>query len=221
MLDRLKCLGICDTSLQWFESYLHGRSLRVVLNDVTSSSYRLKCGVPQDSDLSPLLYLVYVNVLRFYLQDVYLTTFADDTALTMCAKSIEDVLLKVNDALRSLEVLMNLSLICFNVKKSFLMTFCRVGMPVDARDLVILSGKLIQQVHIFRYLGFFIDSKLSCRHHSDVISSKIARGVEMLYRLKNILPKRILLMIYHSIVHPYISYGCLIWSSNFIVISKV
>ena len=39
LLDRLKCLGVYGTSLQWFESCLLGRSLRVVLIDVTSSSY--------------------------------------------------------------------------------------------------------------------------------------------------------------------------------------
>lgn len=215
LLDRLKCMGIRGTSLQWFESYLLGRSLRVVLNDVTSSSYRLKCGVPQGSVLGPLLYLVYVDAVRFYLQDVCVTTFADDTALTVCAKSIEELVLKANDALRRLEVFMNLSLLCVNVKKTFLMTFCRVGMPVDASGLVTLSGKPVQQVHIVRYLGFFIDSNLSWKHHSDVISAKIARGVGMLRRLKHFLPKRVLLMIYHSIVYPYISYGCLIWSSNF------
>ena len=33
----------------------------------------------------------------------------------------------------------------------------RVGKPFDARDLVVLSLKPIQQVHILRYLGFFID----------------------------------------------------------------
>ena len=128
LLDRLKCLGIRGTSLQWFEKYLLERSLRLVFNDMTSSSYRLKCEVPPGSVLRPLLYLVHVNAMRFYLQDVCVTTFADDTALTVCAKSIEEVVLKANDRLRSLEIFMNLSFLCVNVKKSFLMTFCRVGM---------------------------------------------------------------------------------------------
>ena len=70
LLDRLKCLGIHGTSLQWFEGYILRRSLHVVLNNVNSSSYRLKCGVPQGSVLGPLLYLVYVNAMRFYLQDI-------------------------------------------------------------------------------------------------------------------------------------------------------
>ena len=54
--------------------------------------------------------------MRFCLQDVNVTTFTDDTALTVCAKSIKEVVLKANDALRSLEVLMNLGLLYTNVK---------------------------------------------------------------------------------------------------------
>ena len=60
-----------------------------------ASSYRLKCGAPQGSVLGPKLYFVYVNATRFYGQDVCIITFADDTDLTVCAKSIGEVVLKV------------------------------------------------------------------------------------------------------------------------------
>ena len=83
VLDRLKCVGIHGTSLQWFESYLLRRPLRVVLSGLPSSSYRQKCGTPQGSLLGPLLYFVYVDAECFYLQDVCVTTFADDTTLTV------------------------------------------------------------------------------------------------------------------------------------------
>ena len=51
------------------------------------------------------------------------------------------------------------------------MTFCRVGIAVDPRDLV-------QKVHIVRYLGLLMDSDLSWKHHSDVISSKLLEELE-------------------------------------------
>ena len=62
LLHRVRSLGINGVCLIWFESYLYGRSLKVILNDVVSSSFPVKCGVPHGSVLGPLLYLVYVDI---------------------------------------------------------------------------------------------------------------------------------------------------------------
>ena len=42
----------------------------------------------------------------------------------------------------------------------------------------------------------------------------------MMQTNKNIVPKKILKMIYFSIFCPYISYGCSIWASNFVICFK-
>ena len=70
--NRMKSLGINGVCLRWFESCLYGRSLQDVLNDVVSSSFSVKCGVPQGSEMGSLLYLVYVDMMRFYLQNLCL-----------------------------------------------------------------------------------------------------------------------------------------------------
>ena len=146
LLHRMRSLGINGVCLRWFESYLYGRSLKVVLNDVVSSYFHVKCGVPQGSVLGPLLYLVYVDMMRFYLQDVCITSYADDTAVTVFAISVDDLIAKANNALKKLEVFMSLSLLCVNVKKTFLLTFCRVGDSIDVSDKVLLREKPVLQV---------------------------------------------------------------------------
>ena len=88
---------------------------------------------------------------------------------------------------------------------------------VNVSSKVLLGEKHILQVKSLRYLGFHIDSNLSWKHHSEIIPAKIARGVGILRRLKHILPERTLRTIYFVIIYPYISYGCLVRSSNFYV----
>ena len=83
----------------------------------------MKCGVPQGCVLGPLIYLVSADVMRFYLQDVCITSFADDTALTVFAKSIDCLIVKANNALKRLEVFTSLSVMCVNINKTFLLTF--------------------------------------------------------------------------------------------------
>ena len=53
-------LGIKDTALEWFASYLSGRSQKVKIGKEFSLAEFLTYCVPQGSVLGPLLFLVYI-----------------------------------------------------------------------------------------------------------------------------------------------------------------
>ena len=56
-------LGLRGTALQWFRSYLRGRSQQVAINGALSKKFGLECGVPQGSRLGPLLFTIYASKL--------------------------------------------------------------------------------------------------------------------------------------------------------------
>ncbi len=66
LLRKLQKLGIRDTALQWFTSYLHGRQQKVDINSNLSSSRALDISVLQGSILGPILFLCYINDLHLY-----------------------------------------------------------------------------------------------------------------------------------------------------------
>ena len=55
--------GIGGKALEWFLSYLSGRSQRVLFEGATSDSFDLRFGVPQGSCIGPLLFVVYASNL--------------------------------------------------------------------------------------------------------------------------------------------------------------
>ena len=84
LLKRLTTgFGIGGKALEWFSSYLSGRSQRVLFEGATSDSFDQRFGVPQGSCLGPLLFVVYVaklfEIVQGHLPNVH--CFADDTQL--------------------------------------------------------------------------------------------------------------------------------------------
>ena len=79
LISKLEHYGVRGTALRWFESYLSGRQQYVELNGICSESCQIKCGVPESSILSPVLFLLYINDLCNVSKVVDFILFADDT----------------------------------------------------------------------------------------------------------------------------------------------
>ena len=76
-------MGISGTALEWFRSYLTGRTQAVCIEGEYSTAVPLQFGVPQGSVLGPLLYTIYTLPLGDLLrkQGVSYHLYADDTQL--------------------------------------------------------------------------------------------------------------------------------------------
>ena len=89
LLRRLRTsFGIRGKALEWFSSYLLGRSQHILFDGVKSDSFDLRFGVPQGSCLGPLLFVVYASklfeIIQAHLPDAH--CFADDTQLYLSFK---------------------------------------------------------------------------------------------------------------------------------------
>ena len=96
LTDKLKFYGITGSTLNWFISYLDKRYQTCKVNNVKSSRKLIKCGVPQGSNLWPLLFLLYVNDLPNCLDQAEPSMFADDANVSTSAESVEKLETQLN-----------------------------------------------------------------------------------------------------------------------------
>ena len=124
LIFKLNKLGISNTLLRWFTSYLENRSQSVILKGAKSNSLHITSGVPQGSILGPLLFLVYINDFGLNLSsDSYL--FADDSSLLYQYPSdqVNKALNVVNQDLRDILLWAKDWRITYNQSKTVVINF--------------------------------------------------------------------------------------------------
>ena len=99
------------------------------------------------------------------------------------------------------------------MSKTHLMVFTNKKRPQNISLNV--KGTIIKETTETKFLGIYLDNKLSWNSHIKHISSKISKSVYIMKYLKYIFPTNILKTLYQTLVFPYMNYCNIIWGSAY------
>uniref|UniRef100_A0A8C2IWN8 Reverse transcriptase domain-containing protein n=1 Tax=Cyprinus carpio TaxID=7962 RepID=A0A8C2IWN8_CYPCA len=122
LLDHLHhTVGLSGTALQWFRSYLSGRTEHVMLGGCKSRLSTVTCGVPQILFLGPILFTIYMLPLGHVISrhGLSLHCYADDTQLYIkTAPNPSEAILHITACLEEIKAWMNSNFLQLNSSKT-------------------------------------------------------------------------------------------------------
>lgn len=223
LLEKLSALGVRGVALDWFRSYLTGRSQRVRVGDSLSPPLPIASGVPQGAVLSANLFLIFINDLLTENLHGTINAFADDVALFYFQNNSDLILRNINEDLKMIRKWCSRNKMEINVSKTKYINFDLKGFDLPNRifyheehcGLDCNSCQVIERVDNFKYLGLVMDEKMKWEAHINSIHKKIKFSIRQFYFLKNFCDQKLLRCLYFALVQSKIQYGLTCWGNTF------
>ena len=80
---------------------------------------------------------------------------------------------------------------------------------------LIFNDNPVHQVALQKHLGMFLDCKLNFEEHLKTIANKINKGIGLLRKFQNFLPRKLLLTIYKYFIRPHQCYGDIVYDQSY------
>ena len=216
IIAKLKAAGFKNEALQWVNSYLSGRSQKVVVGSEESEWASCINGVPQGSVLGPLLFTVLVSDIGDAIKRGRYHLYADDTQLFYHCK-VEDAnatVAKINSDLENISNFSKRNCLKLNASKS---KFIVIGSRPNLKklksanlDLIKLGNETIEREYTVKNLGITFDELLSWTKHVNLCVAKAYGKLRQVCRFKNFLTDKVKWNICETYILSNFNYGDII-----------
>jgi hypothetical protein len=205
LIYKLLSYGFDNKAINILKNYFCLRKQHVKISTDASSDYtNISLGVPQGSVIGPLLFLIYINDIAYFLHNISTKLFADDTTLVFNSSSIDNTICSFKRGLLELNEWCKHNKLYINWDKTF-------AMFITNKNKIILPTQIefenisIKVVNEFKLLGVVIDNKLK---FDKFIGQQCANIYKRLYSIKRLffLPHKVKVLFFKAFIMPYFDY---------------
>jgi hypothetical protein len=209
LLNKLYNFGLSDSFVCWFESFLSNRKFKVRFLNSLSTIYSANSGVPQGSNLGPLLFIIYINEL---IEDIScdVAVYADDIKIYCKIESKQDHQ-KIQLNLDRIWNWAKINHLLINCNKTYGIIFSRKTNVLKFQYKI--GNHVIQMQSNIIDLGVNFDNKLLFNRHVDIILSKVRKKLGMIKWICRVFSNiKTCSTLYCALVRTQLEYADVIWN---------
>jgi hypothetical protein len=209
LLNKMSSFGFPHQLLTLFASYLTNRSYFVTYNNTSSRVFHNCSGVPQGSNLGPLLFLLLINDISCCLKNAKCLIYADDVKVFRAINNIIDISL-LQDDLNRIYLWCCKNKLYLNTSKCKHMVFTR---QLKYTNYVLcINNKPLEQVYQVKDLGIWLDHKLTYKDHINYVINDANKLLGFVIRsTKHFNNIELIKLLFFSLVRSKIEYGIIVW----------
>lgn len=213
LIHKLINFGISGNLLNWIKSYLQERTQIVRIRGNESESILVTSGVPQGSNLGPLLFILFINDIADNLSFVKILIYADDVKLYYKVASPMDAskLQRDLDTIVQWSVINNLKL---NIEKCKVISFGKKNSTIDFNYSI--NNSTLERVTLISDLGVMFDSQFNFKKQVEHVTSSAYHALGFIMRSTREFTKvDSIIYLYKTLVLSKLNYCSIIWSPSY------
>ncbi len=205
----------------WIRSFFQNRKIQLRFDGNIQEMTDVNIDISQDSSVSSILFLIYI---RFLLSERSNTServlsYVNDVDLVVSSKSIEENCQLLQKLAEDLLIDSKQNCMQFDVNKTELIHF-HSKRSLDLKNelySVKVGETIFQSKELVKYLGIWLDSKLSFKAHVErkiASAQKVFTQIERLSNTERELSFQAIRQLYIACISLVADYGVLVWWNN-------
>lgn len=212
LIDRLVDIGIPIYLIRVIKSYLADRDNYVTVEGSRSQCFKPTSGVPQGSNLGPLLFIIFVNNFDKNLKSPLLM-YADDAKIYAKIRDINDAEI-LQQSLDAFVLNCTTSGLKINKEKCKICTYSRRRIIVEYNYKI--GNVILERVRSCLDLGITFDNMLNFSLHVENVVRSATRVLGFIFRIcKGFSTVNPLILLYTAFVRSKLEFGVLVWAPDY------
>ena len=198
IISKFHAYGFSDQTCALIASYLQNRQQRVKIGNHRSQWLCLSKGVPQGSNLGPLIFNIFLNDIFCCITSTSLYNYADDNTLTYFHKNEMILKNEIENDLSNILQWFKSNGMKANPSKFQMISFKKNEKCFDGN--ICVGNVSLSPEPIVKLLGISIDCKMSFDYHISILCRKAGRQLNALKRLSKSMNKETRFTVYRTFI---------------------